>query len=132
MAVDRSSLIERLDALTHHWLESAHRRRKDADSEADKVWSARQYGLTDTEEDAADEIQKYLANSKQAADVNIESLMARWSVLANEVMTLATNDENRLTAAYRRAGHEAYLRLIEELREAVTSTHFRRFESRDD
>lgn len=96
-------------------------RRRAADAEADKVWSARQYGIADTYEDAALHIRQVLDDARQApgSAPDWSKVIAEWTALADQVLGLATLDDNRITVAYRRSGGEAYSKAIEALQAAL-------------
>lgn len=115
---ETASLAARLHTLTESWLHAAARRRKEADAEADKVWSARQYGIADTYEDAALHVRQVLARSVEAAGQphDWDGVISQWQILSQQVLALAESDDNRITVAYRRSGAEAYLKAIDELR----------------
>lgn len=113
-------LTAKLLALAKSWEESAVKRREDADAETDKVWSARQYGLADTMEDAATQIRSAISELGSALP-DLGKLIMQWTELAEQALALAESDDNRLTVAYRRAGHEAYMKAVEALRELTES-----------
>lgn len=112
------SLAARLRALAESWLHAAAGRRKEADAEADKVWSARQYGIADTYEDAALHVRQVLAHSVESPGEppDWDEVISQWRDLSQQVLALAESDDNRITVAYRRSGAEAYLKAIDELR----------------
>lgn len=96
-------------------------RRRAADAEADKVWSARQYGIADTYEDAALHIRQILDEAGKApgSAPDWSKVIAEWKALAEQVLGLAALDDNRITVAYRRSGGEAYSKAIEALQAAL-------------
>ncbi|MCC7209790.1 MAG: hypothetical protein IT323_20965 [Anaerolineae bacterium] len=111
----------RLQQMAEMWLSMAIERRRDADAETDKVWSARQYGIADTYEDAALHIRQVLAEARETPGKtpDWQAVVAEWEGLANQVLGLAAMDDNRITVAYRRSGGEAYQAAIEALRAAL-------------
>jgi hypothetical protein len=114
----RHTLSLNLRAIAARWVEDAQRRRLEADAETDKVWSARQYGLADTLEDAAQHLTASL-DGQNADTAHWASLAVIWLRLAAETAHLAESDDNRLPASYRRASAEAYERAAAEVRAAL-------------
>jgi hypothetical protein len=111
----------RLHQLAEMWITMAADRRRAADAETDKVWSARQYGIADTYEDAALHIQQVLndAGRPPGSAPDWQAVFTEWAALAEQVLGLAAMDDNRITVAYRRSGGEAYLEAIVVLRAAL-------------
>lgn len=116
---DQGHTTARLRQLADAWIKMAIERRRAADAEADKVWSARQYGIADTYEDAALHIRQVLGDAPGKTP-NWGAVIAEWEGLANQVLGLAAMDDNRITIAYRRSGGEAYLSAIDALRAALS------------
>ncbi len=121
MSEHQQETAARLRALATTWITMAVERRRAADLETDKVWSARQYGIADTYEDAALHIRQVLGEASQAPGKGPDwpAVVAEWTALAEQVLGLAALDDNRITVAYRRSGGEAYLKAVEALRAAL-------------
>jgi ABC-type transporter MlaC component len=121
---DMHALTTRLQAFVENWLASAAERRGRADAGVDKVWSAEQYGIADTLEDAAVQIQQAIQRLAQGLGdtVNWNHMTENWLSLSKQIRALADADDNRLTVAYRRAGSETYLNVVNEVRALLKET----------
>lgn len=122
---DTHALTTRLQTLVESWLAKAAERRGRADAEVDKVWSAEQYGVADTLEDAAVQIQQAIQRLTQGLGdtVDWKHTTENWLSLSKQIRALADADDNRLTVAYRRAGSETYLNVVNEIRALLKETN---------
>jgi hypothetical protein len=114
-------VVQRVRVLAADWSVEAQQRRTEADEEADKVWAARQYGLADSYEEAAQQAIQ-MANSwdeTDSADFAWPRLITVWERLAEEAAKLAQTTDNRITVSYRQANAEGYQRAATALRAAV-------------
>jgi hypothetical protein len=114
-------VVQRVRALAADWSAEAQKRRTEADEEADKVWAARQYGLADSYEEAAQQAAQ-MANGWDetgSADFAWPRLITVWERLAEEAAKLAQTTDNRITVSYRQANAEGYQRAATALRAAV-------------
>lgn len=121
---DTRALTTRLQTLVENWLTSAAEHRSRADAEVDKVWSAQQYGIADTLEDAAVHVQQAIHRLNQGLDATVDwkHTTENWLSLSKQIRALADADDNRLTVAYRRAGSETYLNVVNEIRALLDET----------
>jgi ABC-type transporter MlaC component len=119
------TLTTQLQALVEKWLAAVAERRSHADAEVNKVWSAEQYGVADILEDAAVQIQQAIQRLTQGLGdtVDWKHMTENWLSLSKQMRTLADADDNRLTVAYRRAGSETYLDVINEIRALLKETN---------
>lgn len=111
-------LMSRLSEVCELWVRTAEQRRKEADSETDKVWSARQYGMADTYDEATQHLHDLLERLKQdtSAPIDWSGVLKLWARLAAHAYQIAQTDDNRMVVSYRQAGGEAYERAAAELR----------------
>lgn len=111
-------VIQRIRILAAEWSAEAQQRRTEADEEADKVWAARQYGLADSYEEAAQQAVE-MADSwdeSNGSDFGWPRLITVWEKLAAEAGKLAESTDNRITVSYRQANAEGYQRAATALR----------------